>query len=133
MSSIYSNAYGSAKAGYDIQVNDLAYGSASWCPAINDLNQWIMISSTRNVAWKRIGTMGDSLLDQRVTSYYISYSVDGSTWIEYKNKQIFKANNDKRTAVEYDLDAFEALAIRFHPTSWNLKICMRIEAYCIEI
>ena len=58
-----------------------------------------MITSTRDVIWYGIGTMGDSTFEQRVSSYYITYTVDGSNWIEYKNKRIFQANTDKKTAV----------------------------------
>ena len=131
-SSVWDNSCEATRAGYDIKINGIGFGSAAWCAAMNDQYQWIMISSTRNVIWKRIGTMGDSTFDQRVTSYYITYTVDGSEWIDYKSKQIFQANNDRSTAVEYDLDAFQAVAIRLHPISWTGKICMRVEAYCIE-
>ena len=132
-SSIWDNSCGVFRAGYDYKIFEVGYGSGSWCSAFNDQNQWLMITSLRNVLWKRIGTMGDSLINQRVNSYYLTYTTDGNLWIEYKNKKIFQANNDTSTSVEYDLDEFEAIAIRFNPWSWTSKICMRVEAYCIEI
>lgn len=132
-SSAYDNGCGVLRAGYDIQNSGLGDRSGGWCAGIMDQNQWIMISSLRNVLWKKIGTMGDSTWQQRVTSYYLMYSVDGSQWTYYKSKQIFQANNDKSTAVEYDLEPFVAVAVRLHPVTWYDKICMRIEVYCIEI
>ena len=130
-SSVYDNFSTAFKAGYDI--GGFGGKSGSWCPAILDQNQWIMISSPRNVLWKRIGTMGDRYSDQRVSSYYITYTVDGSEWIEYKNKKLFQGNNDRSTAVEYDLEPFAAISIRIHPVTWTNYICLRVEAYCCEI
>ena len=91
-----------------------------------------MISSPRNVLWKRIGTIGNMSLDQRVNIYYITYTIDDSEWIEYKNRKIFQGNYDSYTPVEYDLVAFVARAIRLHPVTWNSFIGMRVEAYCSE-
>ena len=70
---------------------------------------------------------------QMIRSYYIMYSVDGSSWLDYKNKQVFIANYDSSTKVEYDLDEFIAVSVRFHPLTWNDHICTRIEAYYSSI
>ena len=51
--------------------------------------------------WKKILTMGDIKSNQLMISYYITYSVDDLNWIDYKNKQVYNANNDRNTNVEY--------------------------------
>ena len=133
VSSINDNGCGAYRAGYDIQISGSGLGSGNWCSGIKDQNQWIMITSVRKVVWKRIGTMGDSTFNQRVKSYYLMYSEDGSSWLYYKNAQVFIGNNDNSTKVEYDIEPFEAISLRFHPLTWTTMICMRIEAYCNEI
>ena len=132
-SSVYDNSSGAIKAAYDIKGTANNFGCEAWAAGILDQNQWIMISSPRKVLWRRIGTMGNVYNDQRVNSYYISYTENGFEWTEYKNKLIFQGNKDRFTAVEYDLEPFEAIAIRLHPITWNSWICTRVEAYCSEI
>ena len=131
-SSVYTNNCGITQAGYDIE--NPRYGCSAWCAAVNDFNQWIMVTSVFPVKWKRIGTMGNKKnTAQMIRSYYIMYSVDGSSWLDYKNKQVFIANYDSSTKVEYDLDEFIAVSVRFHPLTWNDHICTRIEAYYSSI
>ena len=130
-SSVWDNGSGVLKSGLDIQTS--TYGVGAWCAAAKDKNQWIMITSVRPVIWKKISTMGDSNNDQWMSSYYITYSDDGIIWTEYKNKQIFTANNDRVTKVEYVLDQFVATMIRIHPVTFYSVICVRLEAYCSEI
>ena len=132
-SSVIDNGCGALRSGYDVQTGGSGGRTASWCAGVLDQNQWFMITSPRNVLWRRVGTIGDYGSDHYVTSYYITYSVDGSEWVFYNNKQIFQANNDRTTIVENDLNPFFALAIRIHPATWVLRIFMRVEAYCSEI
>ena len=85
------------------------------------------------MTWKKIGTYGDQKYDRWTTSYYISYSVDGSTWVDYKDKQIFSGNVNRGSLVEYLFEPFNATSIRIHPQSWYNEICLRMEVYCSEI
>ena len=130
-SSAYEYSCGITKAGYDIQSG--SGGCGGWSVAFDDTNQWIMITTSVPVKWKRIGTKGSVKSNQRTTSYYIMYSVDGSSWLDYKSKQIFSGNYDWDTKVEYDIEEFVAVSIRFHPVTWSGNIMMRIEAYYYEI
>ena len=61
------------------------------------------------------------------------YSEDGLNWNYYKNTQIFTANNDRNTLIEYELDGFVAVSIRIHPVTWKTTICARLEVYCYEV
>ena len=85
--------------------------------------------------WRQIGTKGqnNNETNNRVTSYYVSYTVDGIYWIEYKNRYVFTGNFDIDTEVLYILEPFVALAIRIHPLTWNNVLCMRLEVWCSEI
>ena len=97
-SGCFDNACGLSKIGIDIQFAD--FGCGGWCAGISDQNQWIMITSVKPVMWKKISTLGDKKFEQWIKSYYIMYSIDGLTWLEYKNKQVVTANFDKDTKVE---------------------------------
>ena len=130
-SSEYDHSGGVSNSGFDFQ--SPTSGFYCWRSALNDLNQWIMVTSIIPVKWKRIGTMGDSGSDPRITSYYIMYSVDGSVWQEYKNKKVFIGNTDRTSKVEYDLEETLAISIRIHPLTWNVGIAGKIEAYFILV
>ena len=103
------------------------------CLAVANLDQWTMVTSAVPVKWKRIGTMGDPGSDSRITSYYIMYTVDGSIWENYKNKQVFTANTVRNSKVENDLEDIIAVSIRLHPLTWITGICLKIEAYFISV
>ncbi|KXJ09407.1 Coagulation factor VIII [Exaiptasia diaphana] len=74
-----------------------------------------------------------STSNQWVKSYWISYSVDGMTFQEYKINQarkIFIGNLDRETVVRHILSpVIYARFVRFHPNTWNVRICMRVEVY----
>ena len=97
-SSIFDPTCSIYKAGYDIQ--NSYYGCSAWCAGVIDENQWIMITSVRPVKWVKVATMGDKRNDNWVTSYYLMYSVNGTDWIEYNNKEVFNANSDRNTLVD---------------------------------
>jgi hypothetical protein len=55
----------------------------SWCAKFNDKNQWIQVSSGGYpVSWTSIITQGrpQPQHNQFVTSYKVSYSLDGRRW-----------------------------------------------------
>ena len=130
-SSVWSNACTVLAAGYDIQSPKT--GCTGWCAGVDNIKEWIMITSAIPVKWKRIGTMGEGSSDQRINSYYITYSDDGVIWQDYKNKKVFIGNTDRITKVEYDLEEFIAISIRLHPLTWNIHIFTKIEAYFILV
>ena len=130
-SSAYDAADSVYRAGYDYQYSQ--YGLGTWCTGLNDENQWIMITSVRPVKWVKVGTIGNLKDDYWISSYYLMYSVDGSVWINYNNKQVFNGNSDRNTIVEHDLNPFIATSIRIHPIQYSTLMCARVEAYCYEV
>ena len=58
----------------------------AWCVGIINEYQWIMITNVRPVKWVKVGTRGDSKNYNWILRYYLMYSFDGSSWMEYKNK-----------------------------------------------
>ena len=130
-SSIWDSYNGLQSIGYDIVVR---VGTFAWCCGVQDANQWVMVTSVVPVMWRQIGTKGQNNgSNNRVTSYYVSYSVDGADWIEYKNRFVFSGNFDTNTEVLHILEPFVALAIRIHPLTWKNVMCMRLEVWCSEI
>ena len=61
-----------------------------------------------------------------MTSYYVSYSQDGTSWEEMST--LFVANEDRDTKRTNLLpDNIEARYIRLSPNSWNTQIAMRFD------
>ena len=92
-----------------------------------------MVTSVKAVQWTKIGIKGIFKNDNWISSFYVMYSEDGSSWTYYNNKQIFNGNSDRDTLIEYDLNGFIGVSIRLHPITWNNIICARLEAYCYEV
>jgi hypothetical protein len=63
-----------------------------------------------------------------VEEFYITYTLDGSTWLMIDNGRIFKGNYDLTSKVRNNFAApVRARAIRLHPVKWSNHISMRFE------
>ena len=58
--------------------------SGAWCAKSDDGNQWLQISFGRQTTVTKVATQGRYDSDSRVTSYSVSYSVDGAHWVLYR-------------------------------------------------
>ena len=58
--------------------------AGAWCAKSNDGNQWLQISFGRQTTVTKVATQGRYDSDSRVTSYSVSYSVDGAHWVLYR-------------------------------------------------
>ena len=58
--------------------------SGAWCAKSNDGNQWLQISFGRQTTVTKVATQGRYETNQWVTSYSLSYSVDGTHWVWYR-------------------------------------------------
>ncbi|XP_031549039.1 uncharacterized protein LOC116286593 [Actinia tenebrosa] len=106
----------------------------SWCATTLDINQFLQIDYGPNLRrFTGIVTQGSHNYDHWVTSYTLSHSMDGNNWIQYKEsgvEKVFTGNNDRTTNVYHLLNkSINATFLRFHPKTWNVEICMRVEAY----
>ena len=55
-----------------------------WCAKSNDGNQWLQVSFGRQTTVTKVATQGRYDANQWVTSYSLSYSVDGAHWVWYR-------------------------------------------------
>ena len=67
-------------------------GAASWTARVRNKNQWIQVDLGRDEVVTAIATQGRANLNQWVTSYYVSYSLDGKVFVSYKTKGVVKAS-----------------------------------------
>ena len=58
--------------------------AGAWCAKSNDGNQWLQISFGRQTTVTKVATQGRYETNQWVTSYSLSYSVDGTHWVWYR-------------------------------------------------
>ncbi|XP_031564428.1 lactadherin-like [Actinia tenebrosa] len=71
---------------------------------------------------------------QWVKSYTISYSLNGTDWMEYEEDgtstpKIFEANSDGTTIVKHKLTPFKAKFVRIVVQTWHTHISLRMELY----
>jgi F5/8 type C domain len=104
-------------------------GSTGWGAAYNNLDQYIQFSSPIAYNFHKICTKGQGNWDCWVRSFVISYTLDGTLWINYNNSQILDANTDRNTIKVNDLVPFQARVVRIKPYTWYGHICMRVEMY----
>ena len=62
----------------------------SWCAKRNDRRQWLQVDLGADALVRRVATQGRQNADQWVTSYYMSYSRDGSKFVLYKKGSVTK-------------------------------------------
>ena len=58
--------------------------AGAWCAKSNDGNQWLQISFGRQTTMTKVATQGRYDGKEWVTSYSLSYSVDGAHWVLYR-------------------------------------------------
>ncbi|XP_078614351.1 uncharacterized protein LOC144883627 [Branchiostoma floridae x Branchiostoma japonicum] len=101
-----------------------------WCATGAD--QWLQVDFGRRTYVKGVMTQGHSDTG-RVTSYHLSFSLDGDRFFVYSNETdgsptVFAGNDDVSTIVRHVLDqVVVARFVRFIPQTWNAGICMRVE------
>ncbi|XP_078572332.1 lactadherin-like [Branchiostoma floridae x Branchiostoma japonicum] len=115
--------------------------AAAWCAGSGqiDANQWLQVDlgTETKVAGVITQGRGGNSAQQRVTSYKLGFSTDGSTWHTYTDnlgrQKVFSGNYDDNTEVRHLLDsAITARYVRFMPQTWNGWISMRLEILGLE-
>ena len=56
----------------------------AWCTRTNNGNEWLQVNFERETSVTKVATQGRYDADHRLTSYSLSYSVDGSHWAWYR-------------------------------------------------
>ncbi|XP_019639923.1 PREDICTED: uncharacterized protein LOC109481774 [Branchiostoma belcheri] len=110
--------------------------AGAWCAnSPLNTNQWLQVDVGAVTTVAGVITQGRSSVInnlQRVTSYKLRFSRDGSTWSTYLDKlgreRVFSGNSDRDTEVRHLLDPpVTARYVRFWPQTWNVHISMRVE------
>ena len=132
-SSIYDPEFGDSASILDFR----SLGNTnSWCAAFYDLNQYIAISSYSPVIWHRVSVQGrtQGSCTSRVSSFRVSYTLDGIVWNDYQNKLVIIGSFDSSTVISYDfIPSFIAITIKIHPIEWVSCLCTKVEAYFSKI
>ena len=108
-------------------------GSSAFCTEFNDQSNWVMVGSFDLMKWSQVKIQGQASSSNWVTTFKVSYTVDGESWIFYNSGQNLTANTDATTVLTVSLTAFNAIAVRVHPVTWNTATCLRLELFCSEI
>jgi len=105
-------------------------GPANWSSQFNDANQYLQVDLGAAKPVNGILTQGRYNHDQWVTSYKLSYSTDGTTWLNYP--QTFSGNNDRHTVVRNLIEVpFVARYVRIKPVAWYGHISMRADVISV--
>ena len=119
------------------RLNTLGYEAnpaGSWSALTIAAGEWIQIDLLEPRHIDRIATQGRNDMTgpyhvQRVTSYKVSYSNDGSTFNYVLNfdgsERVFAGNTDSDTIVANVFDAVQARYIRLVVETWNSHASLR--------
>lgn len=75
---------------------------------------------------------GRSDFDHKVTSFKLSYTLDGFKWQDYENGKAFSGAIDRTTKVRHNLEPFYALTVRLTILGYYQHSCMRWGATFIK-
>lgn len=109
----------------------------AWCSAIDDASQFFQIDLSQPKRIKKVQIQGrDSTYPKYVKSFTLSFSNDGTEWIDVVdaggNKNVYGGNVDTTGVVDVNVDGtgiqpVVARFVRINPTEWENKICLRAE------
>ena len=138
VSSHYSTGFSSHRSRlYTTEILNRGF-SGGWTAGSESVNEYIQIEFRTMRRVERVATQGRDVNNQRVTSYRIAYSTDGSIFEFVQNTLgndvIFNGNTDESTVVQHDFDpALVARYVRLHAQTWNYRISLRWEVYGCDI
>ena len=96
----------------------------AWSAKENTVGQWMQINLGKTSCVNGVITQRRKNIDQRVTSYKLSYSIDGSSFTPLP--QVFSANvNNDESKVTNRFEAVQAQYVRIIVQAWNNHISMR--------
>ncbi|XP_078342944.1 coadhesin-like [Oculina patagonica] len=110
----------------------------AWCVNPGDAvgeSAYVQIDLGENVKIFRLATKGQERTGQQrwVTSYFISHSTDGLTFIFFQEdgqRKFFAGNTDSSSVVFNDVNITTTNRfIRFHPVSFNQQPCMQASVF----
>jgi F5/8 type C domain/von Willebrand factor type A domain len=110
---------------------------SNWSAGTTSVGEWLQIDLSGEKLIFTVATKGRvQNYQQWVTSYKLAYSLDGSTWLDYKvgdAEVVFTGNIDMQTEVRNDLKVpVTARYVRFYPLTWELYPTMRVEIYGVK-
>ncbi|XP_068712219.1 retinoschisin-like [Montipora foliosa] len=133
-----SSSYDEHHQPYHARLNKTVEGSrGGWCSAFADEMEFLEINLGNRTNISGISTQGQSMFDNWVTMYELSYSLNGKHWFMVKDKmkngggtRNFTGNKDMNTVVTHWFPTITAQHLRVLPMKWSgLTNCMRIELY----
>ena len=102
--------------------------AGAWLALYNTQGQWVQADLGTIHRIESVTTQGrpSPAYEQRVTSYYISYSQDGTNWVDIPT--LYSGNVDQFTKKTNNLPAnTDARYVRLRPNDWETYISMRWE------
>ncbi|XP_072170354.1 uncharacterized protein [Diadema setosum] len=133
-----SSSYGRSNhdvAGSRLNQPQISGRVGSWSARVNNADQWIQVDLCSAFEVTGVITQGrhesSTNFNQWVTSYKISYSIDGKDWTfvtDCNEDQVFQGNYDRNSPVQNSISPpVTARFFRLHPQSWHNHISMRWE------
>ena len=100
--------------------------AGAWAARVKDQNQWIQADLQATHILESVTTQGRRSSAQRVTSYYVSISQDGTQWVDMR--RLYDGNEDANTKQTNSFPANTlARYIRLRPHRWTNGMSLRFE------
>ena len=104
---------------------------SSWCAGTGDTNPYVQIDLQTLHIICAVSTQGNSQADQWVKTYKLQFSINGTTWMDYKEAgqvkvQCFLSNDNLSTKIQLVLHVFHVMK-----NTWTFSSQIRI--FCSNI
>ncbi|XP_030837366.1 lactadherin-like [Strongylocentrotus purpuratus] len=136
-----SSIWGFAHEAYRGRLNEVAVAGlnvGAWVAAFNDNNKWVKVDLGEDTLVTGVITQGRTSINERVTSFQISYSRDDTNWTfaleEHCGvRKTYTGNFDAATYVTILFpEPVTARYVRFHPVTFIVTASMRFEVLGIN-
>ncbi|PFX15295.1 Neuropilin-1 [Stylophora pistillata] len=107
----------------------------SWCAGISDTNPYLQIDLQTLHIICAVSTQGNSKADQWVKNYTLKFSINGTTWTNYKEGgqvKFLRGNDDRNSEVKHVVYGVLARYLRFLPQTHQGEVCMRTEVFGVK-
>ncbi|XP_022805723.1 neuropilin-2-like [Stylophora pistillata] len=105
---------------------------SSWCAGTSETNPYLQIDLQTLHIICAVSSQGNSQADQWVKNYTLQFSMNGTTWMDYKEGgqiKVLRGSNDRNSEVKHVVYGVLTRYLRFLPKTHQGAVCMRTEVF----
>ena len=83
--------------------------------------------------WSGVVVQGSGSEEKWVTSFRLSYTLNGRVWRDVEDGKVFAGNTDSEQKKKHSFSPLFARALRIYPQTWKGEPALRFDAIFLDV